>query len=197
MLQSLIENYGYPIILLGTFLEGEAVLVLGGLAAKIGYLELHWVILSAFVGTVCGDQLYFFIGRYHGRAMLAKHPKWQQRANWINRHLERHQIIFILTFRFLYGIRSVTPFVIGMSQIKTHRFVMLHILGASIWAVSVGSMGYVFGKAVEVFLGNLKMFEFYAFGVIVVISLVTWLYYYRRRQRTDRSNSELRSGPDQ
>ena len=58
-LQSIIENYGYAAILIGTFLEGETILVLAGLAAHQGYLVLSWVILAAFVGSLCGDQLFF------------------------------------------------------------------------------------------------------------------------------------------
>ena len=58
-LQSIIENYGYAAILIGTFLEGETILVLAGLAAHQGYLELTGVIFSAFLGSLCGDQLFF------------------------------------------------------------------------------------------------------------------------------------------
>jgi len=45
-LQSFIENYGYAAILIGTFLEGETILVLAGLAAHQGYLVLPWKFLS-------------------------------------------------------------------------------------------------------------------------------------------------------
>ena len=55
-LQSIIENYGYAAILIGTFLEGETILVLAGLAAHQGYLVLTWVILAAFAGIS-----FFFI----------------------------------------------------------------------------------------------------------------------------------------
>ena len=58
-LQGVIENYGYAAILIGTFLEGETILVLAGLAAHQGYLVLTWVILAAFLGSLCGDQLFF------------------------------------------------------------------------------------------------------------------------------------------
>ena len=40
MLESLIDTYGYLTILIGTFLEGETILVLGGFAAHRGYLHL-------------------------------------------------------------------------------------------------------------------------------------------------------------
>ena len=61
-LQNIIENYGYAAILIGTFLEGETILVLAGLAAHQGSLVLTWVIIAAFAGSLCGDQLFFIWG---------------------------------------------------------------------------------------------------------------------------------------
>ena len=46
-------------LMAATFLEGETILVLAGLAAHQGYLVLTWVILAAFLGSLCGDQLFF------------------------------------------------------------------------------------------------------------------------------------------
>jgi len=78
-LESLIETYGYLAILIGTFLEGETILVLGGFAAHRGYLALPWVILAAFIGSLCGDQLFFYLGRKHSQMILAKRQSWQSR----------------------------------------------------------------------------------------------------------------------
>ena len=47
-LESIVDTYGYLAVLLGTFLEGETILVLGGFAAHRGYLALPWVIVAAF-----------------------------------------------------------------------------------------------------------------------------------------------------
>lgn len=81
MLEHLIEQYGYIAILIGTFLEGETILILGGIAAKLAYLKLPWVIFWSFVGTLCGDQLFFFLGRFHGQSFLNKRPSWQSRLS--------------------------------------------------------------------------------------------------------------------
>ncbi len=62
-LQELVSNYGYLAIGVGTFLEGETILVLGGLAAHRGFLQLPWVVACAFLGAFSGHQLYFHIGR--------------------------------------------------------------------------------------------------------------------------------------
>lgn len=130
MLESLLSSYGYPILIIGTFLEGETVMILAGVAARIGYLSLDWVILCGFCGTFFGDQLYFILGRRHGKSMLARHPSWQAPASRVFKKLQRHQNLLILSFRFLYGIRTVTPFVIGMSDVSYLRFALLK--GASI-----------------------------------------------------------------
>ena len=63
-LTSLIEDYGYLALLIGTFLEGETILVLAGFAAQRGHLEIEWVIVVAFIGSFSGDQLFFYIGRF-------------------------------------------------------------------------------------------------------------------------------------
>ena len=71
VLRSFVEAYGYYALLAGTFLEGETILLIGGLVAHLGYLDLPVVMLVAFIGSFSGDQLYFCIGRLKGRELLS------------------------------------------------------------------------------------------------------------------------------
>ena len=67
-------------------------MVLGAIAAHLGYLKLPWVIAWAFAGTLVADQLYFFIGRYQGRSILCRRPAWHacaQRVLALGRGLAR------------------------------------------------------------------------------------------------------------
>jgi len=174
-LEQLVQNYGYLAVLTGTFLEGETILVLGGMAAKLGYLRLPGVIAVAFAGTLAGDQLYFHLGRRHGPALLARRPAWQARARQVQALLGRHPEMVILGFRFLYGLRTVTPFVIGMSGISSLRFLLLNALGAAGWAVVIGSLGYLFGHGLEIILGDLHRYELEAMAATGVIGGLVWL----------------------
>jgi len=184
MLESMLSAYGYPILFIGTFLEGETVMVLGGLSAHLGYLSLDRVIACGFCGTLLGDQLSFFLGRWHGKALLARYPSWQARTQGVFDKLEQHQNLLILGFRFLYGLRSVTPFAIGMSDVSYLRFILLNLAGAGIWAISIGLAGYYFGQAVEALLGDIKRYELALMAGIIGAALLVWLVHFYRRYRS-------------
>ena len=141
-LEHLIDSYGYLALVVGTFLEGETILVLGGIAAKLGYLRLPWVIVSAFAGTLMSDQLFFFLGRRQGQALLSKYPHWNSRAVKVHRMLERHRIPIIIGFRFVYGFRTVTPFVLGMSRVPAIEFIVFNIVGAAAWASAIAVLSF-------------------------------------------------------
>jgi len=183
-LQSIVENYGYAAIFIGTFLEGETILVLAGLAAHQGYLVLTWVMVAAFLGSLCGDQLFFYLGRKHSQAVLSRRPGWKQKAEKVHKMMNRFQTPMILSFRFLYGLRTVAPFVIGMSTVSVKKFVVLNAAGALVWGVAVGSGGYLFGHALEVFIGRVKSYEIYIMGSVAIVGVLIWiLHFYRRRRR--------------
>ena len=182
-IEYLIQTYGYVAILVGTFLEGETVLVLGGLAAHQGYLQLPGVMLAAFAGTLIGDQLFFFLGRWHSHTMLVKHPAWQARVNTAQRLVERYRTMAIISFRFMYGLRTVTPFVIGMSRVPTATFIILNVVSALVWALAIGVGGYFFGYALKIIIGDIKQYELEVFGTVVIIGLMLWvMHLYRLRK---------------
>jgi membrane protein DedA with SNARE-associated domain len=181
-LSELISNYGYFAIAIGTFFEGETVLVLGGFAAHRGYLELQWVIAWAFLGTLFGDQLYYYIGRSQGMEFINRRPHWQARSARVFRLLHQHQILLILGFRFLYGLRTVTPFLIGASGIARLRFTILNLLGAFVWAVAIGILGYLFGQTFELLLDDIKRYELWLFVGLAIVGVIVW-WFYRFRKR--------------
>lgn len=188
-IQRWIAEYGYLTILIWTFIEGETVVIVAGVIAKLGHLELPLVMLSAFVGSLCGDQFYFFIGRKQGRKLLDRHPKWAGRVGWINRHLERHRDFLVLTFRFYYGVRNITPFVIGASDISTLRFIVLNTIGAAVWAVSFAGAGYLFGEAMESFLGRMHDAQLWILGSIIGIAVLAWVIMRLRRRAKYRESA--------
>ena len=182
MLEHIIETYGYLALVVGTFFEGETILIIGGFAAHRGYLSLPLVIASGFLGSLAGDQLFFFIGRKKGKGYLEKKPLWKPKIEKVHSLLERHQTSLIVGFRFFYGFRTVTPFVIGTSRVKTVRFIILNIIGALLWAMAIAGGGYLFGAAFEALLGSVRHIEAEIMIFLACVGAVIWIIYFYRQQ---------------
>lgn len=169
----LIQDYGYLIVFIGTLLEGETIVILAGFAAFQGHLSLAYIIPLAILGSSIGDHIFFYLGRLKGRGILTRRPHWGARIRRIHEVLERHQNLLIFGSRFMYGFRMAIPVVLGTSKVSALRFSILNILGAIVWSILFAFSGYVFGEAVEKFLGNIKKIEGYVLlGIIIVIALV-------------------------
>jgi membrane protein DedA with SNARE-associated domain len=176
--EELLRTYGYAAVLVGTFLEGESILFAGGYAAQQGYLSLPLVILAAFSGSFAGDQMFFTIGRRQGGKILARHPRWQARVLRVHQLMERFHTIFILGFRFLYGLRTLSPFVLGTSDVTHRRFFFLNMIGAGIWAATVATVGYFFGSVLPRVWERVQGYRgpvlVGVLGVVGVIAVVIW-----------------------
>ena len=182
-LSDLIDSYGYWAVFGWTFIEGESLLALAGLAAQQGWLDFTGVIGAAVAGSFLGDQIWFFLGRTQGPKLLARHPKYAPRVARAHELLERYQTPLILAVRFLYGLRAVLPFVIGMSRISTFKFQALTLTGAVIWSATIASAGYLFGNVVELVLGDIQRYEKYAFAAVAIVFLLVWWASRRRPAR--------------
>ena len=185
-LESIIRDYGYWALLIGTFFEGETILIVAGLSAHLGLLQLPYVMMIAFIGSFSGDQFYYFVGYFKGRELLQKHLKWKRRVERVHKYIERYRNFVMLGFRFVYGMRISTPFVIGMSKkIKTMHFFILNAIGAIIWSVTVSAGGYFFGYTLEGFIKNVKHYERLAIIIIIIMGIALWTIHRHKAKKYD------------
>lgn len=181
MLESLIGVWGYPLLLLGTVLEGETILVLAGYAAHRGYLSLPIVMAVALVGSIIGDLGCFALGRWKGPALLARRPALQASVTRFGVLLHDRGQGVIVILRFLYGLRVAGPFALGLAgKISPVRFLLLDMVGGFLWAPVVGGIGYGFG---EVALGILHEVERYEAALLVGLIVVALGWRWGRRRR--------------
>ncbi|MFJ1258173.1 DedA family protein [Cupriavidus sp. CuC1] len=172
----LIQDYGYLAVAAGTFLEGETILIMAGVAANRGHLALPTVIVIGTLASFLGDQLYFYVGRRYGTALLARFPSMQSRAARASALLHRHHLPLILSIRFLYGLRIAGPIAIGMSAVPWFRFLVLNLTGAVVWAVAIAGAGYGFGQGLGYLLGNFDSDEAWGLAAILLCGALWWLF---------------------
>ena len=182
MLESFLAKYGYIAILLGTAFEGETIMIMGGFSAHRGYLKLlPWVVLAGFVGNFIQNLVYFILGRRFGNRTMEKHPDWKPRLQQVNGWLERFRSALMIGVRFVPGFRMLGGVAIGMSDVSPLRFVVFNLIGAMLWAVVIGILGYLCGHLLELILGDIKQLEAPILAGIAVIGGL-WLFFLRRRR---------------
>lgn len=187
MFENFLHHFGYPALVLGTFVEGEAAVLFGAYLAVQGYLKIEWVAFFAFCGTLATDQWWYFLGRRHGRKFLAKRPKWQATGDKALRHLQRNPDLWVLSFRFIYGMRMIMPIAIGLSGYSWRRYIVLDSIAVAVWSIGISFAAFHLGSALQGVLGNLRRYEMYALGAAVLIGLCIWLI---KRRKTPLAGAE-------
>jgi membrane protein DedA with SNARE-associated domain len=186
-INQLIAQHGvffYAIVFAWTFLEGETVVIFAGFAAAQGLVDPLLLLVAAWLGSFSGDQFYFWIARHFGVKLLDRFPRWRHGVDGALRWLERYDAGFILSFRFIYGVRNFSSFALGLSAVRWERFLRLNFAAAGLWAASFVAIGYFLGHAFRAMLGDLaRSFSLVMLGVFVAIGAGMWLLHRLQRRR--------------
>lgn len=185
-IELLIARYGLIALFFGAGIEGEASVITGGVFAHRGLLSLPAAMAIAALGSFAADQLLFLLGRRYRDLRWVRRLHDKPTFARAIALIERYPSGFIFVFRFLYGLRTVSPVAIGTTKIAARRFFIINGLAALVWAVTFTTVGYLFGHALEALIGRWLTAANIAIGVgaIVAISVVVWLV---RRSRSTRA----------
>jgi membrane protein DedA with SNARE-associated domain len=180
-MESLIAKYGYLMIAVGTFLEGEIILIWGGLWAQMGRLSLPLVMLFAYTGTVLGEFSLYCLGRWRGRWLFERFAPFRRILPRLERFAQRYGVWGIFIGRYFYTVRSVGNVFYGMSRMPWWTFIWATLLSCAIWTAAVATAGYLFGQAVALVLDEIKRYEGFLLAGILAVFLAAWLF--RRLER--------------
>jgi membrane protein DedA with SNARE-associated domain len=154
---------------LWAFLEGETFVLIAAAAGRAAHI-LNPVVLTlcVWIGSFAGDQLWFTLGRRYGRRALRGFPSIEARLDQATQVLERYGIVFVLGFRFAYGVRNAAAAACGIAGMNRLRFLIANFIAAGIWAATFVAAGWY----VAVWLGHRR--TFYLLGSIGLLVL-GWL----------------------
>ena len=193
-LESLIAHYGLAALFVGAGLEGEAVVIAGGVLAHQGLVSLPGAIVCGIAGSFTADQTWFAAGRrFRDTRWVSRITRRAAFAKALG-FLERHPTGFILAFRFVYGIRTVSPIAIGTSNVPLRTFLPLNALAATVWGTAFTTLGYLFGSGIERFLGRYKphghTLVLILVGVVALGAVIGGVHWWRQRERAGRAEAE-------
>ncbi|MBI5134429.1 MAG: DedA family protein [Candidatus Taylorbacteria bacterium] len=175
MLEVLIAQYGLIAVFIGAFLEGEIVVIAGGLLARLEFLSLTMVLIVAIVATFLGDLCFFQLGRKKGSAFLEKRPHLKRRSERVRSLVHDHHNKILFFYRFLYGIRIPTLLALGTSELTTKKFVLINLFNSVLWSAIFVLGGYFFGDVFTKVVGDIKAYEREIVMGLGAVALVVWV----------------------
>jgi membrane-associated protein len=135
----------------GLIAPGETAIVLGGVVAAQGGVDLGLILAIAWVAAASGDLASFFVGHRLGRRFLLSHgPRLGVTAARLERvegFFARHGAKAILIGRFIGIVRAVAPFLAGASRLRLRAFLPWSLLGTAAWTATFTLVGYAFHRS--------------------------------------------------
>jgi membrane protein DedA with SNARE-associated domain len=185
-IEAIVEQYGLAAVFAGAALEGEAAVIAGGLLAHQDMFPLAGAMAAAAAGSFTADQAYFYAGRrfrdHRWVAAARERPAFAKAMA----ALERHPIGFIFVFRFLYGLRTISPIAIGTAGIRPRLYAAVNAVSAILWAITFTTIGFLFGDTFEAAVGRLRHDSrlWWLAGSVVAAGIAIALIHRIRSRRT-------------
>lgn len=154
IIRNLFGRWGYFVVFFGTMFEnllflglvvpGVFVLLLAGLSAHEGLLDLRLALLCALLGTSIGDTASYAAGRFGWRRALRRTEQLPFMGS-VRSALLRRTGLFVLAYHFLGYTRVLGPVTAGALHLPFRRWYLLDLMGAAVWVSVYLAAGYLLG----------------------------------------------------
>jgi membrane-associated protein len=168
----LISRHGLLAVLVGTFFEGEGVLLAASVLAERGLLSPVGVWLTAALGAWAGHLLWFSAGRRLGRRLLTRFRRLAAKAAEADRIVEAHPKAAIFLLQYLYGIRMAGALALGLTAFSWRRFALYQAANCLVWAALLTALGYLVGAASAEFLHGWIRWVWVTASLLVLLVIV-------------------------
>ncbi|MCW5960093.1 MAG: VTT domain-containing protein [Pyrinomonadaceae bacterium] len=176
---------------IGFFLPGDSLLVVAGLFAAAGKLNIWIMLVTLFIAAVVGDAVGYYSGRKIGPAIFSRpksrffNPEHLKKAHAF---YEKHGGKTIIIARFVPIVRTFAPIVAGAAKMTYRDFFVFNVVGGFFWVTSMLLAGYYLGGVVEIIVqnwfgvANFKLEDHIDKVVIVVVflSILPMIYEYTK-----------------
>ena len=177
--------------MIGFFFPGETAIVVGGVLAGLGRLNLGVIIAVVVICAVAGDSVGYEVGKLSGPWLLERRPlKGRSGVTYALSLLERYGGPAVFIGRFITFVRVVIPGLAGMSGLRYRTFLFWNVLGGLCWGVGYTVLGYVVGISIEHLLSQIGLW----FAVVIAVVGAGLVVVGVRRRRKERRRIALEFG---
>lgn len=179
-------DIAYILIILGVIIEGEIVVVIAGIFAHLGSLNIYFAILATLVGggikSVLGYGLGYYLQKNHSDKKIV--IETENRVNYFLPNYLNKPFLSLFLSRFLIlGIYWFALIYAGYKKIKLKTFIKAEVSSLISWTLVMLSLGYFFSytalsisRDVRKFLGIILLFFIMFFVIEKIIAFAIELF---------------------
>ncbi len=146
------------------FLPGDSLLFAAGALSATGTFSLFILLPVLYGAAIIGDTVNYSIGRTLGKQILKRGAIKAEHYAKAQAFSERHGKYAVVLARFFPILRTIVPFIAGMSHMPYGSFLLYNIVGGISWVTSFLLLGFFFGNIPFV----QKHFELIVLSIIVI-----------------------------
>ena len=182
MIHQLLARYGLVAVFFGAAVEGDVTMILAGVAAHLGLLDLPAALVFGTLGAVASDLACYALGLARASS-IRRSALYKAAGPAIERFVDRIGVWQIATARFVYGTRIATMLFWGTRGLPLWRFLAVDFAGCSLWAVALGALGFLASSRAEALLGRVRRVRRWLLAALLVSAMIfvtahllfTWL----------------------
>jgi membrane-associated protein len=180
-LEELIRWGGYLVLIaivfaetglfVGFFLPGDSLLVVAGLFAARGNLNLAILVPSLCLAAIAGHMVGYWFGQKTGARLFSRpDSRLFKRGHLLKAQAfyEKHGSKTIVLARFIPVVRTFAPIVAGVAGMEPRRFMVVNVAGGIAWVTSMCLLGYLLGNTIP----HVDRYIHVVIGVIILVSIL-------------------------
>jgi membrane-associated protein len=154
------------------FLPANPFLFVCGAVWAASQLNIYLLILALIVAAILGNLCGYWLGKTVGQVFFVNYLKWPNQAALDKTHnfFEQHGEKGFLFSLFLPVIRTLAPFLAGVSQMHFVKFARSSSIGAVLWVLVCVLTGYFFGN-IPIIKNHLGLVTVLGLGVVILAFL--------------------------
>lgn len=172
----------YVLIVLGVILEGEIAVIIAGIFAHLGALNIYFAFLATVLGggikSVLGYSFGYYLQKHHSHNSFLL--KIENRINYFLPNFLKRPFLSLFLSRFLIlGMYWFALIYAGYKKIKLKTFIKAEISSLVTWSIVMLSLGFFFSytalsisRDVRKFLGIILLFFIMFFILEKVIAFI-------------------------
>src|SRR3989344_5420246 len=160
---TLLEQSKYPLIFIGSFIEGSAVMMTTGLLWHIGTVTFWPAYIALLLGDIIADCCWYALGYFGARSLVARWGRFIELTPELVAKIEdrfrRYDVRILIISKLTMGLGFATAAltVAGMMRVSFWRFFTINLLGGIVWVLFLMIVGYYAGNVLNYIPKNLQI----------------------------------------